>query len=724
MENGNAVKSGDYYAVAVRHVSFDYGGKSCGENNNGVLKGVNLSLPAGKLCSLLGPSGCGKTTLLRCILGRLKPCSGYINVFDFTPGSKHNPIPGKCIGYMPQDATLLNNFTIQEVLSYFGQLCGLSLADISLRINELTTLLNLPKVESYVNSLSGGQQRRVSLAIALIAKPPLLILDEPTVGIDPILRETIWKHFDRLLQENVTLLITTHYLEEARTSDKIAFLRNGQVLIEENPQVLINKFCVPTLDAVFRKYCYDSVYNKKQEVANNHNISNLFISYNGFMNQFSGKIIKDTLKNGKIHLQRLNAIDEQHGSFVDDNWKERKKHEVKTRNQAASKKQQTLVLIKRNFILQYRDYMSLIFNVISPCLNLALLIVTIGNDPQNMPISVFNEDPTSNYSNLLLSSFRSSDVQFRFHERASDALNAVRKAHTWAAIVIPRNFSHNYEFHNESESENGDTDPIGNSRNIQVYQDLTDRVFALKITKVVYEAFEKFVSELATADGADKATAKFPIDFTKTVYGKHNPEMTDWIAPGSMVQIAFFSTLKITMLSLLSDRKQGVFERTLVTGVTTIQFVVARIVTQVGVMLAQVTLTIFVGLWWFELPANGPIYITFALTLSMGICGMFYGLLVSAICTKETTAFLVALATYVPSMLLAGMIWPVETMPIAFQYVSDFFPMTIPTEAMRCNLAKGWDLHYPIIQLAFLVSFGWTLIFICATIYVFSYRIK
>lgn len=137
---------------------------------------------------LLGPSGCGKTTMLRCLVGRLKLDSGCMKVFGEEIGSSCGTL-GPRVGYMPQEIALFPDFTIEETLRYFARLFNMSHKAIEERIAFLLDFLELPEPTRLVGSLSGGQKRRVSLAVSLIHSPPLLILDEPTVGVDPVLRQ-------------------------------------------------------------------------------------------------------------------------------------------------------------------------------------------------------------------------------------------------------------------------------------------------------------------------------------------------------------------------------------------------------------------------------------------------------------------------------------------------------------------------------------------------------
>ena len=169
--------------------------------------------------ALLGSSGCGKTTLLSCIIGSMTLNSGSIKVL----GKNGFGLPGHKIGYMPQQIALIDEFSIKEVIYYFGRIYGMKDEKIRDQFHFLKKLLDLSPDSRFIGDCSGGQQRRISFAVAILHEPDLLILDEPTVGLDPVLRSEIWNFLiEKIKSSNLSVIITTHYIEEAKNANYVS----------------------------------------------------------------------------------------------------------------------------------------------------------------------------------------------------------------------------------------------------------------------------------------------------------------------------------------------------------------------------------------------------------------------------------------------------------------------------------------------------------------------
>ena len=216
-------------AVSVKGLVFRYGRLNA-------LDGLDLTIPKGVSFGLLGPNGAGKTTLIRVLVGLLKPQDGVAVVL----GERPSPRVSRHIGYMPQLAALYNELSVTENLDFFAQVYGMrDRLKRRERVEEVSKLVDLweRRTELAMN-LSGGMRQRLSLACALVHQPRLLFLDEPTVGLDPELRVVFWDYFHGLTRQGVTLVISSHTMDDAAHCDQLAFLRAGRVIAQGSPQEL------------------------------------------------------------------------------------------------------------------------------------------------------------------------------------------------------------------------------------------------------------------------------------------------------------------------------------------------------------------------------------------------------------------------------------------------------------------------------------------------------
>jgi ABC-2 type transport system ATP-binding protein len=209
------------------------------------LRSVSLEVPAGRVTGLLGPSGSGKTTLMRAIVGVQVVRGGSVEVLGLPAGSAElRPR----VGYVTQAPSVYGDLAPRENLSYFARILGVS----DERVEEALGLVDLARSSRRpVRELSGGERARVSLAVALLGHPELLVLDEPTVGLDPVLRRDLWSTFHRLAAEGTTLLVSSHVMDEADRCDSLVLMREGRVVAEGEPAVLLERTRTENLNDAF-----------------------------------------------------------------------------------------------------------------------------------------------------------------------------------------------------------------------------------------------------------------------------------------------------------------------------------------------------------------------------------------------------------------------------------------------------------------------------------------
>lgn len=210
-----------------------------------VIHGLSFSVPTGMVIGLLGPSGCGKTTLMRAIVGTQLVESGQITVLGRPAG---HPALRREIGYGTQSAAVYGDLTVAENLHYFAAAVGAPPSDVARVLDQVDLTRFADRV---AGRLSGGQRSRVSLAIALLGNPQLVVLDEPTVGLDPVLRERLWELFHQVVADGATLLVSSHVMDEAERCDELLLMREGEIVAQSSPSELKERTGTSSMDAAF-----------------------------------------------------------------------------------------------------------------------------------------------------------------------------------------------------------------------------------------------------------------------------------------------------------------------------------------------------------------------------------------------------------------------------------------------------------------------------------------
>lgn len=227
-------------AVEIKNLSVRLGGQK-------ILDDITVDLPEGHTIGLLGPSGAGKTTLIRTLVGRQRLSGGSVRLLGRPAGSQQLRSQ---IGYMPQSTSVYPDLTVRENLRYFATMAGQSRRTADDLIKQVDLAGHAGQL---VSKLSGGQKSRVSLAVALLGKPKILMLDEPTVGVDPVLRKQLWEKFGDLAKQGTTLLITSHVMDEAGRCQDLLLIRDGRLLAYDTPDGICAKTGTKTVEEGFIK---------------------------------------------------------------------------------------------------------------------------------------------------------------------------------------------------------------------------------------------------------------------------------------------------------------------------------------------------------------------------------------------------------------------------------------------------------------------------------------
>ncbi len=225
-------------AVEVRDLVVNRGGRE-------VLKGIGFTIEEGSVTGLLGPSGCGKSTLMRALVGVQQLTSGSVRAFGEEAGTKGLRTR---IGYVTQEASVYDDLTVSENLTFFAKVLGVSGDQVDQSI-EAVDLGN--HADQVVGRLSGGQRSRASLAVALLGNPDLLVLDEPTVGLDPVLRRDLWELFHQIADRGAAVFVSSHVMDEADRCDRLMLMREGVIIADDTPDGIREKTRTDDIESAF-----------------------------------------------------------------------------------------------------------------------------------------------------------------------------------------------------------------------------------------------------------------------------------------------------------------------------------------------------------------------------------------------------------------------------------------------------------------------------------------
>jgi ABC-2 type transport system ATP-binding protein len=212
-----------------------------------VLRHLSFTIPSGVVTGLLGPSGCGKSTLMRSLVGVQRLTSGSVKVFGEEAGSA--PLRDR-VGYVTQAASVYDDLSVTENLAFFARVLGVGRDDVDRCIEDVDLRSHADQV---VGNLSGGQRSRASLAVALLGQPDLLVLDEPTVGLDPVLRRDLWALFHRIAQGGAGVFVSSHVMDEAERCQRLMLMRDGEIIAYDSPDAIMDRTGTWNVEEAFLK---------------------------------------------------------------------------------------------------------------------------------------------------------------------------------------------------------------------------------------------------------------------------------------------------------------------------------------------------------------------------------------------------------------------------------------------------------------------------------------
>jgi len=685
---------------------------SRGYGNLRVIENLSMKVKTGDVFALLGPSGCGKTTLLKMILGRLEPDSGSVTVLGLPPHTIHHHIPGSRVGYAPQELALYMDLTIEETLFFHSKLHQMTRTDFNQRKNWLLDFLELPSEKRMVSQLSNGQQRRVSLAVALIHNPEILILDEPTVGLDPLLRLRMWDFFRSISASGVTILITTHYVEEARHADVVGLMRSGRLLAQGPPDALMRHFGHVTLEDVFLELCRNFnrhptatriLEHEEKEIAR---MENDYVTDDSEWEDMNIQHREDERRQTVRLTHNIDTeLDEPDMDTVrllnqeppvhkrkDLSWRRHPNH--------------GLGLVRRKLTQLIRNPIALFFEVLAPTFQIFFFILCLGPNPTNLNFMIVNLDngytPPGYTFPLYLGDEmvhyidKSGYFNLHYTNDLSHAIDTVQSGDNWGALYIGADFSYAF-YYRLSEIDNV---TIQMDSTVDLYMDLSNYEISQEIQNQIDFAMNDMASDLYGTD-VD------PVNLEAPIYGQTNWKFSDFLGPGMIALIIYAHSIGMTAVAFVREKLDSTMDRIFAAGVKPITIILAHMLTHIGVLLVQTGLLLIVAVYGFNVPALGNIFFVFLLTTLIGCVGVGIGLVISANAKNEAVGVQLAVSAFFPSLLISGVIWPIEAIPTWFVWISYCLPTTWSADAMRSVMTRGWGMSHKSVYMGILVPLAW-----------------
>ncbi len=680
---------------------------------------VSFSVRRGAIFGLLGPNGSGKSTIIRMLLGILPPSSGTATVLSLDAYRQSELIKPR-VGYMSQQFSLYTDLSVQENLDFYARIYGLDRQRLAARRTAVVELTGIgDRLRQLAGTLSGGWKQRLALACSLIHEPEVLYLDEPTAGIDPVARRDLWDLLFTLSSQGVTLLVTTHYMDEAERCTDIGYLYMSKLLVLGKPSELKQLPDVTPVGTRRYELRVDSptellrtirgveqvrdatLFGEKIHLLVDQSLEPPEIVRRLQLDpaKVEIQITPPTLEDVFVSLTRmaenrgheklfsppLNAVQIENevgtvGEHADDLSKE-------TLRRGSEFSGLWAILVKEFFHIR-RQPSTLFFMFLVPLLQTIIFGYAINTQIEHIPTVVLDLDGRT-AAQTLIETFRNTR-RFTITERVFDELafhSAMRSGRAKIGVIIPANFSERL-LHGEQAL-------------VQVLIDGSDSQIATTAQNSMQLLGQNISIQMArqkgdslqlapSRDAAGRGTLPLEIR-TRLLY---NPDLksSNFFVPGLVGIILQLVTLFLTSFAVVRERELGTLEQLFVTPVGRSGLMLGKLVPYAVVGAVEVLIMLAVMIYLFGVPIHGSIGLLLTLSLLFTVCSLGLGLFISTIAKTQLEAFQFAFIVMLPSILLSGFVFPRAEMPLPIYVVSFALPATYFIEILRGIILRGAEL--------------------------------
>ncbi|XP_044730766.1 ABC transporter G family member 23-like [Chrysoperla carnea] len=531
-----------------------------------VLKGCNLKANNGEIYAILGPHASGKTTILHLLLGLTRLNHGEVEIFGYNPRNPLCGIPGIRVGFAPQREGLYLEFSIDEILRYYASILRLSNEYLNHRISFLTNFLSLPTEKHILKLYDDNIRRRVSFAIAILHEPQLLILDEPTRGINPAIRNSIWNHLLFLSNEkDTTIIVATANSIEAEFSHRVGLLREGRIIVEGRPKTILDRSTEKSLDALYTRL-YSRKLDKFDTVVDN--VMKQAIIITPEISEF-----KQTASEGfditSISLREISRpkVETKLKKYVS------KYDKCKIFLGIQRPKCYKIVSVsKKNLLVIARNLSWSVYFLLVTLSLLVLFYYGIGHEPRKLPVGLYSgeikesdECKTIYYSCQILFRIDTNIIEFiKFNDERS-LLESARNGELSGYILFPKDFTQSVRQELASDLFAGELKPLADLAFIKISLDLSNVINAFEIEKEIRRAEVDFFNKVDLNEEASLA-ADYPLKFMEPLFGTKNTTYSEYVGTSLVVCWPVSISFTIVVAFYMTERERKLHQMSYLIG--------------------------------------------------------------------------------------------------------------------------------------------------------------
>jgi ABC transporter DrrB family efflux protein len=683
---------------------------------------VSFQVRRGAIFGLLGPNGSGKSTIIRMLCGVLEPSGGEASVLGFDASRESEAIKRR-VGYMSQRFSLYADLSVRENLEFYGRIYGLSperLAERSVAVRQLTGIGD--RLDQLAGTLSGGWKQRLALACALIHEPDVVFLDEPTAGIDPVARRSLWDLLFQLSAQGVTLFITTHYMDEAERCSSVGYIYSSRLItcgapddLKQLPDVTPTgtqrfelEVASPTsrlaelrrLDEVVDATLFGQSIHllAKETLTEAELLRRLELSPETAMIRPITPSLEDVFVTLTRATQERGAREQDApvvatlaksvGPPVNDPRSGERGHGNTDSRSAGGPFWGLLAMLLKEFSHIRREPSTIFFMLVVPVLQTVIFGYAIQLKVEHIPTVVYDLDGRRQ-ARELIEAFQNTRA-FTVVDRVFDDESferALTSGRVKVGVRIPPDYS--------------DDLLSGQQAQVQVLIDGSDSTVATTalnsanllgaaLSSRIARGFAESLPAVPARDASGRVA--MPVEIRPRLLYNPDLESSHFFVPGLVGIIMQLVTLFLTSFAIVREREHGTLEQLFVTPVGRVALLLGKMVPYAVIGGLEMLIVLTVMVFLFGVPIHGSLWLLFGLASLFLVCALSLGLLVSTLAKTQLQAMQFAFLFMLPSVLLSGFVFPREEMPLPLYGLSFAIPVTYFVEILRGIVLRGADL--------------------------------